>query len=553
MDILFLFSFIAGFFTILAPCIWPLLPIVLSVSIGEGKQRPLGVTFGVMTSFTFFTLSISYLEKFLHLDANLFRLAAVIIIILLGLMMLIPALGSIFETVINRLLSKFQNKQLKTHNGFSGGYTTGFFIGLLWAPCAGPILAAVATLAAIQAVNLKVVLVTIFYISGLGIPLFFLTLAGSKYFAKLRAISKYTGRIQQIFGLVMIIAALLIYTNYDKTLQIKILNHFPLYGSFLNRIENNQKVITQLNNLRRNKGVKMHSNIDPADLTDFGSAPEFSGIAHWFNTSSPLSMTDLRGKVVLIDFWTYTCINCVRTLPYVTNWYEKYKNNNFVVIGVHTPEFAFEKSSHNVENAIKQFNITYPVAQDNEYQTWQAFDNQYWPAEYLIDTQGHIRHTHFGEGNYEETEKVIKMLLAETGKPVDPKGNILPEQQLNYNITPETYLGKARRGQVLFSGDWDMADEYAQTGKGSSLEVHFKAAKVFLVISPHEPGDVVNLLIDGQPIPKTITGLDIKNGQLILDQERLYNLVDLKTKVESHILRLNFQTKGIRVYAFTFG
>ena len=252
-------------------------------------------------------------------------------------------------------------------------------------------------------------------------------------------------------------------------------------------------------------------------------------------------------------------------------------SENFVVIGVHTPEFAFEKETRNVENAIKQFKINYPVAQDNDYKTWRAFDNQYWPAVYLIDANGHIRKEHFGEGEYDEMESAIRQLLEESGNSVKIATDSFNDQTPRYYITPETYLGKARierfasneqvvsgrqvfihvssiaQDHFAYEGVWKISDEAATSEKNSVLEIRFRADRVFLVISPHIKGDQIKLFIDGRPVDDSIAGADIKNGRLILDEERLYNLIDLKGKVESHLLRLEFNNDGVSVYAFTFG
>ena len=576
MILLMLFSFLAGFVTILAPCIWPLLPIVLSASSAGGKRRPIGITFGVMTSFTIFTLSISYLEKIFHVNPNAFRSIAVAVIALLGFSMMIPSLATEFENFINRLLSPFQNRIQKQGTGFGAGYATGFSIGLVWAPCAGPILATIATLAATQAVNLKVVFVTLAYVVGLGIPLFFFSLAGSKLFASLRKVNKYTGRIQQIFGFVMIVAAILIYTNYDKAIQLKILSAFPSYGNFLNSIEHNEKVAKELSVLRGDKGPETVPHEDEKTLSDLGAAPEFQGVAHWLNTS-PLTMEQLRGKVVLIDFWTYSCINCVRTLPHVTGWYQKYKDKGFVVVGVHTPEFAFEKETKNVAAALEQFKIHYPVAQDNEFGTWSAYKNHYWPAEYLVDVKGHIRRTHFGEGRYDEMELAIRQLLRESGIVLDVGVGTNEDTTPKSARTPETYLGKSRaerfasnenivggvqtfthpdsiaQDAFVYEGPWDISDESAKAQNGSALEIQFRANKVFLVIGPGAKDSQIRLLMDGKPVDESTAGTDVRGGQVILDKERLYHLIDLGGKVESHRLRLEFQGDGIFVYAFTFG
>ena len=314
-----------------------------------------------------------------------------------------------------------------------------------------------------------------------------------------------------------------------------------------------------------------------AGLSDLGPAPELAGIEKWLNTAEPLSLNQLRGKVILVDFWDYSCINCVRTLPHVAGWYDKYKDKNFVVIGVHTPEFDFEKETKNVENALKKFKISYPVAQDNNYETWKAYKNQYWPAEYLIDAKGHIRLTHFGEGHYDEMEQAIRGLLQEAGNVLNVEANSLKDATPHYARTPETYLGKNRlerfassekvaggkqvfksvpsipENYFAYEGMWDISDERGTAQKGSALTIHFKADKVFLVIAPQKKGDRIKLFLDGRPVDFSTAGKDVSKGELMLDEKRLYSLIDLKGKVESHLLRLEFEDDGIAVYAFTFG
>ncbi len=576
MIFLLFFSFLAGFATILAPCIWPLLPLVLSVSSTGGKRKPFGLTLGVMTSFTLFTLFISYLESFLHISPNVFRLVAVGIISLLGIFLLFPSLGAKFEAWISRVLqplqSRFQGKGEGT--GFGAGYVAGFSIGLVWAPCAGPILATIATLAATQAVNLQVLLVTLAYVLGLGIPLFLVSLGGSWLFGRMRRVTKFTGRIQQVFGLVMICVAVLIYTNYDKTIQLKVLEAFPSYGNLINGVENNKLVSGQLDALRGRAPTKA-VDASQGKLADLGPAPEFTGISAWLN-GGPLTLEKLRGKVVLVDFWTYSCINCLRTLPYAKAWYQKYGPDHFVLVGVHTPEFAFEKETSNVQKALAQFSILYPVAQDNGYQTWNAFHNDSWPAEYLIDAKGHIRLEHFGEGHYDEMDAAIGELLAEAGHPAASAASAMEAQESDYDQTPESYLGLDRLERfaskerpilgkrkyslpaslplhhIAYEGIWTLTGEAAKPKKGSALEIQFTADKVYLVIGPGQKGGQVSLTLDGKAIDDGAGG-DVRDGKVLLDTQRLYYLVDLKGKPGSHRLRVKFDDKGTAVYAFTFG
>lgn len=576
MIVLLLFAFLAGAATILAPCIWPVLPLVLSVTSSGGKRKPIGLTLGVMTSFVLFTLFVSYLERFLHIDANVFRLIAVILIAILGVALIIPSLAAHFEVWVSRALQPVQGKlqgQSKGQ-GFGPGYLAGFSVGLVWAPCAGPILATIATLAATQSLSAQVVLVTFSYALGLGVPLLLVSLSGSWIFARMRKFNKFTGRVQQVFGVVMIGVAVLMYTNYDKVIQLKILEAFPSYGNLVNGVENNATVTQQLNALRGTKAAQASAGTG-GELSDLGPAPEFTGITHWLN-SPPLTLASLKGKVVLVDFWTYSCINCLRTLPNTKAWYKEYGPDHFVLIGVHAPEFAFEKETSNVQNALKEFAITYPVAQDNAFATWSAYHNGYWPAEYLIDANGHIRLADFGEGDYDKMDAAIRKLLAESGHPAQGTATLVQAQDDDYDQTPESYLGLARlarfgsperpvagrrlytfpaglgKDRIAYEGPWTLSQEAAKPDQGSALEIHFTADKVYLVIGPGPHGGRISLYLDGKPIASA-GGADVKNSQVRLDTHRLYNLVDLQGKPGSHRLRIVFHGAGTGVYAFTFG
>jgi thiol-disulfide isomerase/thioredoxin len=285
-------------------------------------------------------------------------------------------------------------------------------------------------------------------------------------------------------------------------------------------------------------------------------------------------MAGLRGRVVLVDFWTYTCINCIRTQPYLKAWDEKYRDKGLTIVGVHTPEFPFERDAGNVEDAIKRAGIKYPVAQDNEYGTWDAYGNQYWPAEYLIDARGRIRHTHFGEGSYGETEDAIRSLLAEAGhnpgKGMSGASGIQPSAGVT---TPESYLGAARADRFVngliqpgshdygetpklvpdslgYGGKWKIGFEKA-TGEGGSLELNFNAKRVYLVLSSPGRPRHVKVELDGKPIPVRLAGTDVKDGSVEVTNQRLYSLAALPS-VGRHVMKLDFD-EGVEGYAFTFG
>lgn len=569
---LLFFAFISGLITIAAPCIWPLLPIVLSSSTVGGHKKPLGLTLGILFTFGLLTLTLSYLVKLLGFDPNFLRIFAVFILIFLGTTLLIPYLSIKIEGFVSRF-SGMLNLQNHTKNGFLGGLLSGAALGIVWTPCAGPILATIATLSATQKVNSSLILVTLVYIIGVGIPLFIFATAGRVFFQKTKILSPYLGTIQQIFGAIMIITALLIFTNYDKVIEVKLLNFFPSYSKFLTNIENDKNVTNQLNIIKNT-----NDNINLSDNTLFNAntnAPELNGITNWIN-SNPLTLSQLRGKVVLIDFWTYTCINCIRTLPHVTSWYEKYKDLGFVVIGVHTPEFEFEKDTSNVISATKQYKINYPVAQDNNYSTWNTYSNQYWPAEYLIDANGTIRRIHFGEGEYDQTEMAIRSLLKERGVKITSSLLDMTDETPKGTISPETYLGQSRMqyffpngniptGQSDFTlsqnppentfslgGTWNIEEENAIAIKNSTLSYKFYANKVFLVLKPGENPSTIKVFLDGKLITSENAGSDVTNGIVNITEDKLYNLVDIKSKTEFHILKIEF-SNGISAFAFTFG
>jgi len=569
MIILLSFAFVSGLLTILSPCIWPILPIVLSYSAIGGKRKPLGITLGIIFSFTFFTLSLSYLVKLISIDPNFLRNVAVAFLLLTGITFLIPPLSAFVESIVSRLSGIYGNK-IPNKSGLWGGFIAGVAIGVLWSPCAGPILATIATTAATRQVNFQIILLTLVYMSGVGIPLFVFSTFGSHLLSKGKFLSAYTGRIQQFFGVLMIMTSIVIITNYDKVLQVQLLTQYPAFSNIFYGLEQNDKVQSELNRISNRTDSFTAKSLSLANL---GPAPDFFG--NWID-GNQISITSLRGNVVLVDFWTYSCINCIRTIPFVEGWYEKYRGDGFVVIGVHSPEFEFEKNTQNVTNAIKMFGITYPVVQDNDLITWNRFNNVYWPAKYLIDKDGIIRYVHFGEGRYAETEEAIKMLLGQSGKNVSSELIKLPDQTPTNLLTQETYLGFKRmsnysmdpqpvlgltkysppkyiqQNMFSFDGEWYVTDEYAESENNSSLSLNFVGSKVFLVITP-SGNDDITVYLDESPVGTENAGKDVVNGKIQLDVPRLYELIDLKGRTEGRLLRLDFKEKGTRVFAFTFG
>lgn len=565
--LLILFSFIAGFVTILSPCILPILPIVLSGSLNGGHRRPIGIVVGFVLSFTLFTLFLSAIVKATGLSPDLLRSVSVIIILFFGAALLLPNFQVLMEKLFTRLAGSVSGR-VSQGSGFWSGILLGLSLGLVWTPCVGPIIASVITLAATSSVNGSAVLITLSYSIGTAIPMFAITYGGRKLLQKIPWLLRNTGNIQKVFGVLMILVAIGIFFNLDRKFQTAVLDKLPQYGAGLTKIEDNQAVKDQLEKVKRDKTVlDMGANMA-------STAPDFIAGGDWFN-SKPLSIQSLKGKVVLVDFWTYTCINCIRTLPYLKSWYSKYEKNGFVIVGIHTPEFAFEKDSNNVKVAIADFQIKYPVMQDNDYATWGSYNNRYWPAHYLIDKNGKIRYTHFGEGEYDKTEEMIQKLLKETGADVSDKIN-----NKEYEIearTPETYLGYARMeglaspqnpshntktefsipktlssNSFAFEGAWTIEEEMAIGEEGSAIEYKFTAKNVYLVMNPIGSTAKATVFLDGKQISSSSSGKDVIDGTIIIDSNRLYELVKLQTPGE-HTLKIEIVEGKVSAYAFTFG
>ncbi len=564
MGILIVFSFLAGLVTVLSPCILPVLPIVLSGSINGGHRRPIGIVIGFILSFTLFTLFLSTLVKATGLSADFLRTFSVIVIMLFGVSLLLPNFQILMEKLFTKLSSLISTNSNRG-TGFFSGLLLGISLGLIWTPCVGPIIASVITLAATSSVNGSAFLITLAYSAGTAIPMFAITYGGRALLLKVPWLLKNTAKIQKTFGIIMILVALGIFFNLDRKFQTEFLDKFPQYGAGLTRLEDNTFVKNQLEKIAHPESSNESNSVD---------APELISGGQWFNTT-PLTVKELKGKVVLIDFWTYTCINCIRTLPYLKDWNTKYKDKGLVIIGVHTPEFEFEKNSENVRKAIADFKIEYPVMQDNEYATWNAYSNRYWPAHYLIDKNGKIRDEHFGEGAYDETEQKIQNLLKETGASINSTVSN-PDYQIDA-LTPETYVGYNRLGQFAspegpqqdetssyttpstfslnsfaFSGNWKMMSETSTPRKGASLSFHFKAKDVYLVLNMASNSSQFRVLLDNKLISDEDSGVDVKNGIVTVNENRLYNLAHFKN-AEDHVIKLEFLDDNSSLFAFTFG
>lgn len=578
MILLLIFSFMAGIVTILSPCILPILPIILGGSLTGGKQKPLGIVAGFIGSFTFFTLFLSILVQALNISADALRFFSIIVIFGFGVSLITPKVQLFIEQLFSRLSNKFSPKS-QNKEGFFGGVLIGLSLGLLWTPCVGPILASVISLALTGSVNSSAFFITLAYAVGTAIPMLLIIYTGRSIFQKIPSLLANTANIQKVFGVVMMLTAIGIFFNVDRKFQTFVLQTFPQYGTGLTKFEDNEVIQEQLQELRGDEDT-LFNELESGENSP--QAPELIQGGQWFNlpngesNDESLQLSELQGKVVLVDFWTYSCINCIRTLPYLKAWHDKYKDQGLVIIGVHAPEFEFEKNPFNVQQAINDFAITYPIMQDNDFKTWRAYENKYWPAKYLVDKDGKIRYTHFGEGKYEETERMIQELLKETGQNVN---QTLTEQ--DYTIrsrTPEIYFGYDRmeylsspervRNNIFtkfthptilpensfsFAGDWKVNQEFSQPKQNSELKLQFESKDVYMLLNPTtDQTSTVLVELNGKKITPEQSGKDVTDGVLNVNQDRLYHLIEL-AEPGKHTVRLLFSDGNVEVYTFTFG
>jgi cytochrome c biogenesis protein CcdA/thiol-disulfide isomerase/thioredoxin len=578
------FAFIAGAATALSPCVLPVLPVALSAGVTGGRRRPLGVVTGLALSFAFATVALVYLIDALGLPGDLLRNLAIAVLLGFGIVLLVPAASARVEAWIGRFAPA---PAARRGDGFFSGLLVGASLGFVYAPCAGPILAGVITVSASQSFTAGRLAVALAYALGSAVVLYFLMLGGRRLIGRL---APQAGRLQMAMGAVMVIAALLMAGDYDTRFQTAIASDLPAFVvNPTGELEERDQVREGLAELRDDHdgigalaaahGGGAHTeDSSAAPLPVLGTAPEFAGNQSWFNTPGerPLTLRGLRGRVVLVDFWTYTCINCIRTFPYLKAWDERYRERGLTIVGVHTPEFPFEREAGNVADAIEQNDLRYPVAQDNEYATWTAYGNRYWPAKYLIDARGRVRYVHFGEGEYAETETAIRELLAEAGRQPGQRVRARAETASPFVTTAESYLGALRADRfangpiapgvrdfelpagtlpndtLAYGGRWRIDPDAATALAGAKLELEFGARRVFLVLgSAAGRPRPVRVLLDGRPLPARFAGTDVRAATVTVSEQRLYRLVELP-RGERHRLSLEL-APGVSGYAFTFG
>jgi cytochrome c biogenesis protein CcdA/thiol-disulfide isomerase/thioredoxin len=616
---LFILAYLGGVLTIVSPCILPVLPFVFARSDRPFLRSGLPMLLAMAVTFAAIA-SLAAVGGNWAVEANQYgRIAAIVLLGFFGLILLFPSLSDRATTPLVALgarLSQTAEGSGQTGGSIAGSLLLGVATGLLWAPCAGPILGLILTGAALHGANAQTSLLLAAYAAGAATSLALALLVGGRVFAAMKGSLGASHRIRQVLGAAVLVAVVAIAFGADTGFltQVSNVSTTALERRLLDKIRPPSNAANAPSSVVTDSGAMMNGNNtmmggNPAmtngapamtggpemmkgkpatadgDLPVQGDLPSLQGATEWLN-SPPLTAEQLKGKVVVVDFWTYSCINCLRSIPYVRAWAEKYKDQGLVVIGVHTPEFAFERKTANIQKAIANLKIGYPVAVDNDYAIWRGFENEYWPAHYFIDAEGRIRHHHFGEGNYDESEKVIQRLLAEAGRANVAAGIVSvnasgAEAAAQGDVkSPETYLGYMRAENFIspggavadkphvyanaeprlnewsLSGDWTVGGEHAAlNAKDGSITYRFHARDLHLVLGPATDGKPVRfrVTVDGNA-PGDSRGMDVDaQGQGTVTEQRLYQLVRQSGPIADHTFEIQFLDPDVQAFAFTFG
>jgi len=563
----FLLAYIGGVLTIFSPCVLPVLPFIFARSDQSFRRSGLPILIGMAVTFAVLA-SLATVGGAWLIGINQYgRYAAMLLLLLMGLALVFPAFSERLMRPFVAFGGRLQQRA-DSQASIRGSLLLGVAVGFLWAPCAGPILGLLLAGAALSGANLYSALLLLAFAAGAASSLAVALLAGARVFSMMKRVLGAEEWLRRGLGVAVLVGVVAIALGWDT--------RFLASFSFLSTADTEQQLIERLADkpkVASSENVRM--------------APSFTGATLWLN-SPPLTIEMLRGKVVLVDFWTYSCINCLRTLPYLKAWDEKYRSRGLVIVGVHAPEFAFEKDRQNVEQAIRDLGIKYPVPMDNNYAIWNAYKNEYWPAHYLIDAQGRIRDQHFGEGKYRETEQMIQSLLKEAHQGVLAMGDELV-QVAGSGATaaasasarsPETYLGYARQENLAspeaikkdiaanysalrslevnhwaLNGTWLMsAESSALQAEGGAISYRFRGRDLHLVLGTLSGKPVRFKVTLDDAAPGADHGVDIDaQGNGVIREQRLYQLIRQSGELGVHTFRIEFPDAGAEAFAFTFG
>ncbi len=570
-----LIGFLGGLITGISPCILPVLPVIFlsggamsARSNVEGtdaappvsKLRPYFVIAGLIVAFSVFTLIGSLILALLNLPQDFLRWAGIVVLVLIGIGLIFPA----FQHILEKPFSWIPQRNVGTDRG---GFVLGLALGAVYVPCAGPVLAAITVAGSTGHIGVETIVLTVTFALGAALPLLIFALAGRRVAERVKTFRKHQQAIRMTGGILMIALALGLVFNLPQLVQRLI----PDYTSALqDQFSNSEQVAKQLNL----GGLKNDQNKDLGNCTDgatqlesCGTAPDITGIQQWFNTANdqPVDLKDLKGKVVLIDFWAYSCINCQRSIPHITAWFDAYKDAGLEVIGIHSPEYAFEKVPANVIAGAQGFGITYPVALDNNLSTWTNYRNRYWPAHYLVDANGVVRHIKFGEGGYRNTEKLIRELLVDANPNVQlpPATEVADNTPQAGSITPETYLSLGKvvnfggteqyasgthsynypstlaGNSFALKGDWMLDFQNAKpAGSQASIKLNYTASEVRMVLGGE---GTVTVTVNGKSTTFSVSGTPTS-----------YPIIPKGSALGTGTLEVGVSA-GVEAYSFTFG
>ncbi|MEO9077933.1 MAG: cytochrome c biogenesis protein DipZ [Rhodanobacter sp.] len=567
-------AYLGGVLTILSPCILPVLPFVFARSDKPFMRNGLPLLLGMAVTFAA-VATLAAVGGGWAVHANQYgRYVAMVVLAVLGLTLLSTRLAGWISRPFVALGNRLSQKSERDGDSVWAAAGLGVATGLLWAPCAGPILGLLLTAAALNGASVQTTLLLLTYAAGAATSLAAVLIIGGKLFELMKRSLGAGEWVRRALGVLVLCGVAAIALGLDTGLLTRV--------SLASTGGIEQKLISAVRPAPAAQPAQKAGDPLPVE----GEFPSLAGATGWLN-SKPLTVESLRGKVVLVDFWTYSCINCIRTLPYVRGWYDKYKDHGLVIIGVHAPEFAFEKNPDNVAKAVKDLGVEYPVALDNDYAIWRGFHNEYWPAHYFIDAQGRIRSHHFGEGGYHESEDLIRQLLTAAGQKNLPGGYVNDDHHgveaaasADPTRSPETYVGYARAmnfaggkvahddawdyhapkaygtNQWALDGRWTVHDEYAELDRpNGSITYRFRGRDLHLVLGPDSDGKPVRfrVTINGKP-PGVNHGMDTDaDGNGKVDSQRLYQLVRQANGTGEQLFEITFLDPGVRAYAFTFG
>jgi len=581
---LFLLAYLGGVLTIVSPCILPVIPFVLARADRPFLRNGLPMLVGMALAFAVVATLASVAGGWV-VSANQYgRIAALSLLAIFGVTLLFPEIADRLMRPLVTVGARLSQSADQSEGSLLAPLLLGVATGFLWAPCAGPVLGLILTGAALQGASVKTTLLLLTYAAGAATSLALALVVGGRVFAAMKRSIGAGEWIRRGLGAAVLVAIVAIALGLDTGFltNLSLGSTTSLEQGLLDKLRPQQSTTAISGPSMMRAKPAGESEALPVE----GPAPSLDGAVEWLN-SKPLTTEQLKGKVVVVDFWTYSCINCLRAIPYVRAWAEKYRDHGLVVIGVHAPEFAFERNVDNVKKAITTLGIGYPVAIDNEYKIWRAFENEYWPAHYFIDAKGQIRHHHFGEGDYDESEQVIQQLLAEAGDKNVPTGLVAVNASgaeaasAKSNVkSPETYVGYDRADHFVspggvvqdashvyaagtaalndwsLVGDWTIGNERAQSNaKDSAIVYRFHARDLHLVLGPSPDGKPVRFVvtIDGKS-PGAAHGVDVDpEGNGVVTAQRLYQLVRDPGAVTDHTFEIRFLDPGAQAYAFTFG